>query len=45
MKIEIELKFNGILSKEDVRPEIEAWLKKLNFRHLVDKKIIKILEE
>ena len=42
MKVEIELEFNGILFKEDVLPELEEWLEKLRFRHLVSKKITKL---
>lgn len=44
LKIEIVLKFNGILFSEDVKPEIEEWLKKLKFRHLKEVIMTKYIE-
>ena len=40
MIIEIELTFNGILDNDDIGFELDEWLKKLKFNHLIKKEII-----
>jgi len=40
--INIELEFNAIMFEEDIRYELEEWLKNLRFRHLTEKKITNV---